>query len=197
MGNRGLDWTNHKLRIDLEIEIFLVPFLLKWNDVVLNNIVHPLPSPHTQTGKKKLSFQRYLSPGLTKHWHVIPLHMPCIHAEKRRGEPCHASSSSLPTLPCAMTGVRWLSPPLIINTREGTIKNKGEHFEKKDRGNKKKWNKKKEKKEPERKEGKNEKTESNIGGGKIWEKEERKAKRKQTRGEIWKRGNMGEDFEKE
>ena len=137
MGNRGLDWTNHKLRIDLEIETFLVPFLFKWNDVVLNNTVHPLPSPHTQTGKKKLSFQRYLSLDLTKHWHVIPLHMPCNHAEKKRGKACHASSSSLPTLPYAIAGVRWLSP-LIINTREGIIKNRGEHFEKKDRGNKKK-----------------------------------------------------------
>jgi hypothetical protein len=41
---------------------------------------------------------------------------------RKPGEPCPISSFPLPTLPCAMAGVRCPSPPALINTRGGRDK---------------------------------------------------------------------------
>jgi len=150
--NLGLDWTNHKLRTNVNSDMFLSPFLFKWNgvfclkwrrfihcsllknkdpnSVILNGTVGLLLSLDTRSrGRRRFFFlcRRYLSlqkdtDSLLKRHRHHP-HLPeTFHVLEKREEMC-SSGSFLGGYTVAFPASLFLVFP--INTKEST-KEKGE-----------------------------------------------------------------------
>jgi len=153
--NIGLDWTNHKLRTNVNSDMFLPPFPFKWNgvfcpkwrrfihcsllkkkdpnSVVLNGTVGLLlPLDTRSRGRRRFFFlcHRYLSlqkdaDSLLKRHRHHP-HLPeTFHVLEKREEMC-SSGSFLGG--CTVASPASLSPVFPINTEEST-KEKGESRE--------------------------------------------------------------------
>jgi len=144
--NCGLDWTNHKLRTNVNSDTFLPPFPFNWNDVV-SYIVH------VKKKTKRCRFERHCgsssSPGRMKQGKK-KIFLPPVFTDFL---PLKASKGRRPRTPtCPKLSTCWrkgrrcapwavegrqhsscpgLSPPcfLPINTGETRRKKKGEERE--------------------------------------------------------------------
>jgi len=120
--------------------------------------------------------------------HTLPLH----HNDEQSYESHALRAAPQPTLPCTMAGVRWPSPPLLINTRGGhhrkeeggiswELKNRGIFLERREKS--KQREKKKKETGEKTKEGRVFLVVENKDeqGTRIWEKQRREGRLKRNR----------------